>query len=242
MTIDQIVLDQHRLRPGEFAVALAELAELVEIFAIPIEDLNAIVVAILADEDMPLRIERDVGRIDELPRPGPHLAQLPHALSHPAYRPSPDDNACPAPTHSHPARPSTPTGLPCCHSGICQSFEVIALVIQMLNAGDAIDDEEGVVGGLNRRSRADKRPGPGPVPVSHQIASGCAGFAASDERIAKPQDETQMNESDDETQMTKGVSISPHSDFVSSIIRCIHSSVSGLRILAGFTSRLLPSS
>src|SRR4051794_11389964 len=79
--VNQVALDEHRLRAYELALVLTEGAELVEELALLIEDLDAIVVAVLADEDVALGIEGDVGRVDELPRPAAGGAPLAQQLT-----------------------------------------------------------------------------------------------------------------------------------------------------------------
>src|SRR5258706_15914165 len=65
--VKSLAIDHHGLRPGKLDVALAETADHADDFERSgVEDLDAVVVAILRDVDVAGFIERDVGGGDEL--------------------------------------------------------------------------------------------------------------------------------------------------------------------------------
>ena len=142
--VDEAVVDQHGLGARELAVALPEGAELIEEMAEGVEDLDAVVVAVLGDEDVALVVEGDVGGVYELTGTSAHRTPAAEFLALGRV----DDDAVvmgvgdvdvvvAADGESH--------GLAEAEFGHAPAVEEFAVVVEMLDAGHAVDDEEGVV-------------------------------------------------------------------------------------------------
>src|SRR5579859_2267833 len=174
------VVDDHGLGAGEFAVAVSDLAKLEELFEILVEHLDAVVAAVLADVDAAV-VEGDVGgkleltvavafgaeRLEDLAVERVDDDAVVMCVGDPEITVRPDFHA---------------DRLAVLPFGHLPFGEALAIAVEPLHVGDAVDDEECVGGGfVGDGARVDDFGGAGAGFAPDGLGLGTVAAAGEDE-------------------------------------------------------------